>query len=316
MNNLFAAGFNLTEIVDFLARSKLTEPVFVAKMRQGLASGQGLSQILADLQFSEQVVTQVALADYHGNIAETLQLVEHNLRRLSKVRKKLVSVATYPLILLSFLVLIMLGMKNYLLPQINSSGGQNFATAIISNLPMVFLSTLLMSAGLTLGLRWFFKRRSALRNQQQLARLPFIGRFVRAYWTAYFAREWGLLLSQGLDFQTMLTVMPATGDRIFGEAAKRLLGKMKSGSEFHAEVQDLKIFNDELSLIIEYGQMKAKLGTELAVYSDECWETFFTKLERAMQLIQPLVFLFVALAIVLIYAAMLLPIYQNIDMKF
>jgi competence protein ComGB len=32
-----------------------------------------------------------------------------------------------------------------------------------------------------------------------------------------------------------------------------------------------------------------------------------------MQLIQPLVFLFVALMIVLIYAAMLLPIYQNME---
>ncbi|MGZ7204745.1 competence type IV pilus assembly protein ComGB, partial [Streptococcus pyogenes] len=36
-------------------------------------------------------------------------------------------------------------------------------------------------------------------------------------------------------------------------------------------------------------------------------------INRAMQLIQPLIFLFVALMIVLIYAAMLLPIYQNME---
>ena len=56
-----------------------------------------------------------------------------------------------------------------------------------------------------------------------------------------------------------------------------------------------------------------ELGAELSLYADECWEEFFSKINRAMQLIQPLVFLFVALMIVLIYAAMLLPIYQNME---
>lgn len=37
----------------------------------------------------------------------------------------------------------------------------------------------------------------------------------------------------------------------------------------------------------------------------------FEKVEKAMTIIQPLVFLFVALMIVLIYAAMLLPIYDQ-----
>lgn len=39
----------------------------------------------------------------------------------------------------------------------------------------------------------------------------------------------------------------------------------------------------------------------------------FTKLARATQLIQPVIFIFVALIIVMIYAAMLLPMYQNME---
>ena len=50
------------------------------------------------------------------------------------------------------------------------------------------------------------------------------------------------------------------------------------------------------------------------MYVTECWEEFFTRVNSAMQLIQPLVFLFVALTVVLIYAAMLLPIYQNMEL--
>ncbi|MFX3885028.1 type II secretion system F family protein, partial [Streptococcus suis] len=43
-------------------------------------------------------------------------------------------------------------------------------------------------------------------------------------------------------------------------------------------------------------------------------EDFFSRVNRAMQFIQPLVFLFVALMVVLIYASMLLPIYQNMEL--
>ncbi|WP_252899313.1 type II secretion system F family protein [Lactococcus fujiensis] len=72
-------------------------------------------------------------------------------------------------------------------------------------------------------------------------------------------------------------------------------------------------FNHELALMIEYGELKDKLGLELGIYADECWEQFFIKIDRAIQFIQPLVFVFIALMIILLYAAMLLPIYSNMN---
>lgn len=62
---------------------------------------------------------------------------------------------------------------------------------------------------------------------------------------------------------------------------------------------------------MEYGELKSKLGKELMIFSEENWSLFFERMERAMQLIQPIVFLLVALLIILIYGAMLLPIYSN-----
>ena len=114
MTNLFSSGFHLAEIVDFLERSKLVEAKFVTTIREGLSNGQSLSEILNDLRFSNSVITQVALADYHGNTLQTLQLITENLTQVQKVRQKLVTVATYPIILLVFLIVIVLGLKNLL----------------------------------------------------------------------------------------------------------------------------------------------------------------------------------------------------------
>ena len=58
---------------------------------------------------------------------------------------------------------------------------------------------------------------------------------------------------------------------------------------------------------------QSKLGSELEIYALKTWEEFFGRVNRTMNLIQPLVFVFVALMIVLLYAAMLLPLYQNME---
>ena len=87
------------------------------------------------LGFSSAIVTQLSLAEVHGNLHLSLGKIEEYLDNLAKVKKKLIEVATYPLILLGFLLLIMLGLRNYLLPQLDSS---NIATQIIGNLPQIF----------------------------------------------------------------------------------------------------------------------------------------------------------------------------------
>lgn len=138
-NNLFASGFTLSEMVDFLSRSQLLEDKYTRLMYDSLLNGANFSELIACLGFSNAIVTQMNLADEHGNTQKSLVKIEHYLTQLASVRKKLIEVATYPFILLSFLVLIMLGLKNYLLPQLDQ---KNFAAQVINAFPIIFLSSI------------------------------------------------------------------------------------------------------------------------------------------------------------------------------
>ena len=311
MNNLFLSGFHLAEIVNFLSRSKLVEERFVATMRDGLSNGQNLSQILNDLRFSNLVVTQVALADYHGDTQQTLTLIIDNLTKIQKVRKKLVAVSTYPIILLTFLIIIVLGLKTYLLPQVETD---SFAGTVINALPLIFIGLSLVLTFFALGLIRYFKSTSPLANVQWLGRLPLIRWYLKLYLTAFYAREWGNLVKQGLEMRQILEMMTSQQNLLFREIGQDIRRAMQVGEEFHDKIKQYSFFTPELALIIEYGEMKGKLGDELLIYSDESWTKFFEKVEKMMTLIQPLVFLFVALMIVLIYAAMLLPIYAQMEL--
>ena len=287
--------------------------VYVDSMQESLLSGASLADMMAKLGFSDTIVTQIALADVHGNCQQSLLKIDGYLASMSVVRKKLIEVATYPLILLSFLILIMLGLKNYLLPQLEN---QNFATQIISHFPMIFLGSFaLLALEILLGVL-YAKRLSPIYLYSQLSRLPIFGRHVRLYLTAYYAREWGNLIGQGIELMEIVELMQRQKSRLFQEIGKDMQEALLSGQSFHQKVLDYPFFLSELSLMIEYGEVKSKLGRELDIYAEETWQNFFSQLTQATQLIQPLVFVFVALIIVLIYVAMLLPMYQNMGGNF
>lgn len=307
-NNLLSSGFTLTEMVDFLERSQLLAATYTAQMRYSLLSGQSLSQLMGNLGFSDHLVTQLALADVHGNTQKSLASLEDYLTQLLLVRKKLLEVMTYPILLLGFLVLIMMGLKNYLLPQLD---GQNLATQLINHFPVIFLGTMAGLGVAAIVLCYCSKKTEKIKLYSRLSRLPYLGGFVRLYLTAYYAREWGNLIGQGLDLVQIVTLMQGQPSELFQAIGRDMEAGLLRGQAFHDKVLDYAFFRRELSLMIAYGEVKSRLGQELDLYAKETWDTFFRKLHQASQLIQPLVFLFVAIMIVMIYAAMLLPIYQN-----
>lgn len=309
-NNLLVSGFTLTEIVDFLGRSHLLEEAYVNQMRESMLAGEKLAVMMGRLGFSDDVVTQLALAEVHGNIQGSLLKIETYLTNLMTVKKKLIEVATYPIILLAFLVLIMLGLKNYLLPQLE---GSNFATKLINHFPLFFLISILFAALLVALFFWLRRRSIKINWYTKMAKLPLVGKFVQLYLTAYYAREWGNLVGQGIEMSQLVQLMQSQKSQLFQEIGRDMEEALLAGQEFHDKVLDYPFFLRELSLIIEYGQIKSKLGSELEIYAAETWEAFFDKVNRAIQLVQPLVFILVALVIVMIYAAMLLPMYQNME---
>lgn len=309
-HNLFASGFHLAEMVDFLRRSALLEAAYVGQLQEGLEAGQSFSDILGRLGFSDSVVTQLSLAELHGNLLLSLAKIEAYLDNLAQVRKKLIEVATYPLMLLAFLVLIMLGLRNYLLPQLDS---QNLATQVISNLPQIFLVSSSLLFVLSLSAWLLYRRLPKMQCFRFLARLPFVGRLVQTYLTAYYAREWGNMIGQGLELGQIFQIMQDQPSQLFQELGRDLAAALAAGQGYAERVAAYPFFKKELALMIEYGEIKSKLGSELEIYAEKTWEDFFVRINRAMNLIQPLVFVFVALVIVLLYAAMLLPIYQNME---
>ena len=101
--------------------------------------------------------------------------------------------------------------------------------------------------------------------------------------------------------------------KLFRELGADLEEALMLGQSFPDRIASHPFFTKELSLIIAYGEANARLGYELEVYAEEVWQAFFNRLNKATTFVQPLIFVIVAVVIVMIYAAMLLPMYQNME---
>lgn len=279
-------------------------------MREGLEIGQSFSEIMKQLKFSDNIVTQLSLSESHGNLVLSLEKIKVYLENLSKVKKKLLEVASYPFMLFIFLILIMLGLRHYLLPQLEN---QNIATQIIGHIPQIFLFGSLFLCLFILIAYLYYKKSCKISLFSKISHFPLVGYLVKTYLTAYYAREWGNMIGQGLELSQILLMMQEQPSQLFRELGRDIELALQSGEEYADKVARYPFFKKELSLIIEYGEVKDKLGNELEVYAEKTWEDFFFRINRSMNFIQPLVFVFVALIIVLLYAAMLLPIYQNME---
>ena len=126
----------------------------------------------------------------------------------------MIAVSTYPAILVVALVIMVTGLKTYLLPQVETT---NLAGWLLDGLPVLAVAGSISLMLSFLFLKRYMNRTSPLKLFQKIACLPVVGKFIKTYLTAFYAREWGNLIKQGLEMRQILSLMLVQDDRLFRE---------------------------------------------------------------------------------------------------
>lgn len=317
LGDLLTNGFSLQQALHFLQTADSLPADILELVQQNLHSGQSLSKSFSQLNYSPDQVLQVALGEMHGGIARTLKGIANQMLLVQKQRQNFVKAVSYPAMLLMFLTLILVGMRTFLLPQLLDSGmieQDNPSILFIQAAPWLIFAVLLISLLLLILWNRWGQKQSYLIKYTFLAKLPLIGRLHRDYYSAYFALEWGKLFDQGLELQQIIACLLATEkDSLMKELAVSLQQQLVQGQSLAQQLKNYPFLTKEFGQIVQQGEVRGNLGKELLTYSQLVWQRFFARLEFLCSWLQPLVFLFVALLIVSIYVAMLLPLSSGME---
>ena len=114
----------------------------------------------------------------------------------------------------------------------------------------------------------------------------------------------GKLLAQGLEMKEVIDLMRHTTNYpLMKELAGAISEGLLVGETLHRQLVAYPFyksigFNDSTR------EVKGKLGKELMVYSNVCFQVF-QKIERVITLVQPFIFIIIACLIIGVYGAML-----------
>lgn len=315
--DLLANGFTIQDSLCFMEASKMISIKAIVYLRELLNAGYSLMESLEKIGFKSFVISQIELAYVHGDLPDTLKKISHHMSTVEKQKQHLYKMLSYPCLLSLFMMLVIISIRQILLPQLlntNTINHQNKGILFIQNSPYYFLLVLTITCFMILMIYLLTQRKTSLEKAIFFSQVPICNYFYKKYMTAFFAHEWGKLFSQGLEIKQVIRLMKASDyNLLMRELAIKFEKELMLGNPFHSQVLSTSFFSSELSFIIQQGEMKGYLGKELILYSDLCWKNFFLKIEKSINWLQPAVFLVIALLIVSVYVALLLPIYNGLE---
>lgn len=321
---LLEEGYSIKECLTFLL--KIEEGVsqqWIEKIQAGLMRGGTFHEELEKLGFSSKICAQIYLAAQFGNYGQAItQCGDYLLNNLEK-QKKLRSLLAYPMLLLLFLLGMLLLMRFIILPHVETlfiTTGSNQDIYTNGIVTLVYYSPQLILVGLLLlilggiFLKNHLDKKSKIEQLEFLINIPPLTQYLKDYYTQFFFFEWGNLFYNGSSVQEIITIMQGEdASKLLQETGQVLAQEMTLGKSMTEALEELPFFHKEALHVVAHGENLGKLSTELLVYASYCENRLNNRVEKLMGKIQPLIFSFVALMIIAIYAALMLPIFSLME---
>lgn len=324
IGTLIEEGYSIKDALDFLSKiekGKSTE--WIKQIQTGLLTGDPFHKELEKAGFSDRICGQIYLAAQYGNYGETIRQCGEQLLANNKRQEKLRGLATYPILLLCFLIGMLLLMRVLVFPHMEALMQSMSGTASISNnwivdfvyySPQILLGVLSVLLITILAVKHYLKKKTIIQKIDYYIKIPLIKVLLKDYYSHFFFFEWAQLFNNGCSFQEIIQIMQGDdSSTLLKETGQHLSKMMLFGYNIHEAVQTLPYFYEEGVLVITHGETLGKLGVEMAVYADYCEQQLNNRIEQLMSQLQPIIFSLVGLMIVAIYAALMLPIFTMME---
>lgn len=305
ISKLLRNGFSLSQSINCLRLLNTKDKLF-EKIQTDLKYGKMISQSLRHLELPAVVFNQLVIAQDHGKIEMALEQTGLLLQSQAKQKNKLKELLAYPGFILAFLMTMLVGMKIYIVPQLEvASGGQN----IDLFLKLFFL--LIVILAIVLGYFIFrVKQKSEYQRALTLVKLPAIGKIYRCFYQFLILQGLGMQLSSGMNlFDICESNNRFQKGSIQTYLANKFINGLTNGKSLITMIDEEPLLPQQLKVILEAGESGVQLAQDLLLMSELKFDETQRELKKILNLVQPILFGVIALVIVVTYLIVLLPIY-------
>ncbi len=271
--------------------------------------------------FNRLYVSMVKAGEAGGLLAEILDRLAGFLEASARLRKKIKSAMTYPVIVISIAFLI----TTFLIVRVVPVFGEIFkdfgATLPAPTQFLIDLSDfvrgnwyfmILGLGGAIFGLRYFLNstRGRQLSDKWKL-KLPVFGPLVHKIAMSRFARTFAQLIRSGVPILEVLDIVGgSSGNHVVETSIKGVSADVEKGDNLSIALSKKKIFPPMMLRMVAAGESTGRIDTMLEKMADFWDEEIEALLDALTSLIEPLLIVFLGVIVGGIVIAMFLPIFK------
>lgn len=321
---LIKAGLPILKSLNILSKRQ-KNPRFKAildNVQERVKSGELLSQAFEAQGATSKIYTTTLLAgERSGNLEEVLGRYITFQRITVSFRKKLIASLWYPALLICALTVMLTFLMTYVVPQfadlyssLNAQlpaitvvmlsigrGIQNYWYIILAGLlALVIIIALFVRS--ERGSKWL----DALRYK-----LPLFGEIWMKYQVAMFSRTLSTLLTGGLPLVPSLeTASHSINSFKISSTVGYASNRVREGRALSYSLEETKFFPDLAIEMIEVGESTGALPSMLNSVAEFYEEDVQNSLATAMQLVEPVILIFMGITVAVVLLSLYLPIFS------
>ncbi len=321
---LLKAGITLKEGLSLILENqkKAKEKVFYKTMVDTLVSGKSFSDIIAEKKvFSNYEYHAIKIGEESGTLAQIVTELGHFFARKNEQRRLLINALTYPVIILSTAILVVIFMLRMVVPMFQDIFTQNkvelpFITRIIIiasdfigayGLYMMLLITGVLALQKTYRKKmWFVKNKDLL-----LLKTPYLGKFIKAVYLAQFTQALSLLtrskvpllnsirlVQQMIEFYPLKTALIAIEKEVL------------QGKSLSQGLKTKKIFDNRMISLVKVAEETNQTEFIFDRLNEQYTIEVQQKSKMLSTLLEPLIIVIVGVLVGVILVAMYLPMFK------
>jgi type IV pilus assembly protein PilC len=300
---MIASGLSLLRALSILA-DQTENPALsriIQEVRNDVESGVSLSAGLSKhpQAFPPLMINMVKAGEVGGFLDSVLESIAENFESEVRLRGKVKSAMTYPVVVFIIAILAVIGMLLFIVPVF-----EEMFTDLGGDLPFLTQILVAMSDGLKIGIVPFIvvlvvgtalwnknKNRKEFRQKVEpvYLKIPVFGMLIRKIALARFARNLGAMLRSGVPIlQSLDIVGEASGNIVIENAARDVRESVRTGNSLAKPLAEHSVFPPMVVQMMAVGEDTGALDTMLDKIADFYDQEVEATTEALTSLIEPL----------------------------
>lgn len=306
IGEMMSNGFSIIQSLDFLETVYPKYRNRIHKLIKRLQNGEALTTALNELGISHTIIDQLEISYAHGNLQESFISFGKMLQYRNEQMKKIIQLLTYPLFLLLMLFFLQVGLKTAGFQTIVGSSDHTMERMI--NFSMLFL---IFTALICIFFLFFLTRKPVAKQVLILSRIPLIGKTILQYYHYLIMFDLTIFVKNGFSINQMIAVCKKRPRKSYlYQISHQIEREIINGTNIIVILRKHSYFPAELSHILGRGMEMDHLKIEFEALTKIIYSRLIKGIENIINKIQPTMFLFVGICVVVVYLNIMLPIFQ------